>query len=479
LADFSGKWLRFSAFSGIQDKGSSFGAGPIVTDEGIARMPEDTRPPQPLRDAEPKQAAATAPPSGAASDPACPTLNGAGEESAHAGGGAPAPDSFVGTCVGDFELLAELGRGGMGIVYKAKQKSLDRTVALKMLQADPSRSETVLARFLAEARAAAALAHPNIVTIFQVGQCPAGHYFAMEYIDGPTLEEVLQKGPVPVPWAVTLLAHVAAAVHYAHTKGVIHRDLKPANIMIDRGRRPVVMDFGIAKMAGKASALTQEGLIIGTPAFMSPEQARSGAVPVGPRSDVYALGAILYTLLAGRFPFDEGSSLDTLLKVVSPQPPPSVRSIRSEVPGALERLCMKCLAKDPADRPASARALAEGLRRVKAHLPVAKEGLSSARRQMRSVVLVNRTTGKAVRLFNPCTLVGRSSDCDIVIKAADVSKRHCQILLEGDQVILEDLDSSNGTCVNGEAVERCVLHGGDEVEIAGHVFEVRLPAPKA
>jgi serine/threonine protein kinase len=347
-----------------------------------------------------------------------------------------------------------------------------------MLHADPSRNATVLARFLAEARAAAALAHSNIVTIYQVGECTLGHYIAMEYIDGSTLEAVMDKGAVPVPWAVSLLVPVAEAVHFAHSKGIVHRDLKPANIMIDRNRRPVVMDFGIAKVLGQAANITQEGLIVGTPAFMPPEQARPGLLPIGPRSDVYSLGAILYTLLAGRFPFDEGTALDTLLKVVSPEPPPLVRTLRSEVPGALERLCMKCLNKDPAGRPSSARALADALRRIKARLPAASPGLSTARRKVRSVVLVARATGKHLRLFNATTVIGRSSECDIVLQAPDVSKRHCRILLEERRVVLEDLQSSNGTCVNGKTVARCVLHDGDQVDIAGSIFEVRLPLQK-
>jgi serine/threonine protein kinase len=434
-------------------------------------MPEDVSPSQPLREIEPAAPVegATSTPRGSSNDSGCPTLAGAGTAPA-------APASFIGASIGDFELLAELGRGGMGVVYQAKQKSLDRVVALKMLHPDPSHSATVLARFLGEARAAASLVHPNIVTIFQVGECVLGHYIAMEYIDGPTLEAVMAKGPVPVPWSVGLLIPVSEAVHHAHSKGLIHRDLKPANIMIDRQRRPVVMDFGIAKTVGKPSNLTQEGLIVGTPAFMSPEQARSGAVPVGPRSDVYALGAILYTLLVGRLPFDEGAALDTLLKVVSPEPPPPVRSLRSEVPRALERLCMKCLEKDPADRPGSARAFADALRRIKARLPAAKQGLSSARRRVRSVLLVDCATSKALRLFYATTVIGRSSECDIVLKAPDVSKRHCQILLEQDRVILQDLSSSNGTCVNGEEIDRCVLQHGDQLEIGGSLFEVRFPS---
>jgi serine/threonine protein kinase len=432
-------------------------------------MPEESSPRQPLREADSEGALTDPRPPGALGDPS----------DSGSSTGTENPDSLVGSSFGDFELLAEIGRGGMGVVYKAKQKSLDRVVALKLLPTNPSRSQTVLARFLAEARAAAALAHPNIVTIFQVGECACGHYFAMEYVDGPTLEAVLRKGRLPIPWAVGLLIPVAEALHYAHGKGIIHRDLKPANIVIDHHHRPVIMDFGIAKMVGQTANLTQEGVIVGTPAFMSPEQARSGATPVGPRSDVYSLGAILYTLLAGRLPFDEGTTVDTLLKVVSADPPPPVRDFRPEVPVALERICLKCLSKDPADRPRTARALADGLRRIMAILPSTKSGSSGDRRKVPSVLLLAHETGKPLRMFNGTTLIGRASECDIVLKSQDVSKRHCQILLEGGRVVLEDLNSSNGTCVNGQAVEKCVLQDGDEVDIAGYVFTVRLPAGKS
>ena len=181
----------------------------------------------------------------------------------------PSPDytgkSLVGQIFGDFELTEELGRGGMGVVYKAWQKSLERPVALKMLLPQHTSNPELLTRFLAEARAAAGLAHPNIVSVHQVGESFAGPYFVMEFIDGPSVESLLPR-TLAVGWCVTLLITVAEAVQLAHSKGIIHRDLKPGNIMLHQSKRPVVMDFGIAKILSQGSRLTQQGSVFGTPA---------------------------------------------------------------------------------------------------------------------------------------------------------------------------------------------------------------------
>jgi serine/threonine protein kinase len=383
--------------------------------------------------------------------------------------------SLVGTCFGDFEILAELGRGGMGVVYKARQNSLDRLVAVKLLRGQSSDNPMVVARFQSEARAAAALSHPNIVNVYQVGDCPLGPYFVMEHIDGGSLETLLQKGPVPIAAAVNLLIVVTEAVHYAHSKGIIHRDLKPGNIMIDALRRPVVMDFGIAKFVGKSSGLTQEGAILGTPAYMPPEQAGEELAQVGPHSDVYALGAILYTLLTAKAPYEAETKLRTVLKVIGPEMPPPVRSLRPEVPAALERICMKCLNKRPADRFPTARALADELRRFRT-AAASRSGPSTQKAAALSLLLI--APGKQIRLFQGTTIIGRAADCDLVLRDDEVSKHHCQIVLGPGEVVVEDLGSTNGTIVNGETVERAVLHEGDRLSIAGHTFEVRLSRSK-
>lgn len=403
----------------------------------------------------------------------------------------PAPPSLVGTSFDGYDLVAELGRGGMGVVYKANQKSLDRFVAIKMLLGDAAQDPVRLARFLTEARASASLNHANIVQIYHVGQWAAGPYFAMELLEGQTLEALVQKKPLSATSAATLLILISEAVHFAHTKNIVHRDLKPANIMIDVNRRPVVMDFGIAKVLGQSQGLTQQGVVMGTPAFMAPEQAGEQLDRVGPHSDVYSLCAILYNALTGRLPFDEGTALRTVLKVIGPDLPPSIRSIRPEIPEALEKICMKGLSKDPAHRYASAQALADQLRRFRTnHLANndanQKPGDSSLIRRapmtskaaLPSVVLTAVATGKQVRLFNARTVLGRAPECDIVLKSSDISKQHCVILLSADEILIQDLGSANGIQVNGETISCRALKNGDRVMVGRYEFEVRIPGAR-
>jgi len=383
-----------------------------------------------------------------------------------------APLSLVGKTFGDFELLAEIGRGGMGVVFKARQISLERTVALKMLIGEHLLDPARLARFVSEARTIAGLDHPHIVHVYQIGQCEFGHFFAMEFVKGRTLEAVVrEKHPVPLAWAASIMTKVGEAIQHAHSKGVIHRDLKPANIIID-GRRPVVMDFGIAKYLGKSSSLTQQGTIVGTPAFMAPEQAGEDLVPVGPHSDIYSLGAILYMIVTGIPPYDGPTPLSTILKVLEPTPPAPLRDLRPDVPDELERIIMKCLAKRPADRFPSAGDLVEELRRFGAAKTTKRISAPSSR--LLRVVLTVEATGKKVRLHKPITLVGRAPECTLLVRASDVSKHHCQILIDTDKVVVEDLQSANGTYVNGKQVKKARLHDGDELRIADHAFGVRI-----
>jgi serine/threonine-protein kinase len=268
----------------------------------------------------------------------------------------PGPASF-----GKYELLRELGRGGMGVVYLARQRDLDRVVALKMILGPQLASPEQVERFHEEARAAARLSHPHIVQVYDAGVQHGQHYFAMQYVPGRSLGDLLQARSLTVEQAVTLLADVARAVAYLHGEGVVHRDLKPSNVLVDAGGRPYLTDFGLAKFLGSDSRLTSPGAVLGTPSYMPPEQA-AGSQEVGPRSDVYSLGAILYEMLTGRPPFREARQLDTLVQVLEGEPA-LPRRLNPRLPRELERICLCCLEKAPERRYPSAAALADDLER--------------------------------------------------------------------------------------------------------------------
>lgn len=266
----------------------------------------------------------------------------------------PAGNNF-----GKYELLGELARGGMGVVYKARQSGLDRVVALKMVLGSGGGAESAQ-RFLQEARAAAALDHPNVVPIYDTGEIDGKPYFTMALVDGPNLKgHVEQRLPVAIPEVVVLFAQIVAGVAHAHQADLIHRDLKPANVLIDRDGRPRVTDFGLAKRLTTESQLTQNGQVLGTPHYMAPEQARDSR-DVGKPADVYALGAILHFMLTGKPPFHAESYTDLLIKLVT-DPPVPPQAQRPDVPDDLNALCLACLEKDPAARPADAIQLAEAL----------------------------------------------------------------------------------------------------------------------
>jgi serine/threonine-protein kinase len=263
---------------------------------------------------------------------------------------------------GPYELVREIGRGGMGVVYEARQKGLDRSVALKMILAGHLASPELVRRFQSEARAAARLRHSNIVHIHDVGQFNGQHFFAMEYIEGPSLAERIKQGPTDANAAARLVSIVARAVEHLHQQGIIHRDLKPSNILLDADGQPYVTDFGLAKVFADGGDVTATGVIAGTPSYMAPEQAAGRRAEVTAAADVYSLGAILYELLTGKPPFHEESTFDTLMAVLSGDPP-LPRSLNPHVPRGLELICMKCLAKEPRDRYESAAALADDLDR--------------------------------------------------------------------------------------------------------------------
>jgi len=264
---------------------------------------------------------------------------------------------------GNYDLIEEIARGGMGVVYKARQRSLNRVVALKMILAGHLASEADVRRLYREAEAAAGLQHPNIVAIHEVGEHYGQHYFSMDYVEGRSLADVVRDGPLAPERAATYVRTIAEAIHYAHEQGILHRDLKPSNVLIDAADRPRVTDFGLAKRVEAGGGLTVTGAVVGTPSYMPPEQAAGGRLgEVGPASDVYSLGAILYELLVARPPFRAETTLDTVLLVLDAEPV-LPRKLNPAVPRDLETICLKCMEKRPSRRYGSARELADDLGR--------------------------------------------------------------------------------------------------------------------
>ena len=263
---------------------------------------------------------------------------------------------------GDYELLDEIARGGMGIVYKAKQTSLDRIVALKMILSGELAGDEEVQRFRTEAEAAANLDHPGIVPIYEIGERNGQHYFSMGFVEGESLADRVAEGPLAPKEAAQITLKVAEAVAYAHDKGVIHRDLKPANVLLDLNGDPKVTDFGLAKRVESDSDLTRTGAVMGTPSYMPPEQAAGKTDDIGPQADVYSLGAILYCLMTGRPPFQAANTLDTLMQVLEDQPEPPQR-LNPSVPRDLGIICLRCLEKNPQRRYLSAHELGKDLER--------------------------------------------------------------------------------------------------------------------
>jgi serine/threonine-protein kinase len=268
----------------------------------------------------------------------------------------------LGQHFGDHELLAEVGRGGMGVVFKARQLDLNRLVALKMILPGSLPTEDDLQRFRTEAESTARLQHPHIVAVFGVGELEGRHFYSMEFIDGPSLAQRLAKGPLPGRSAARYLVTIARAIHHAHGHGILHRDLKPSNILFDAEDQPHVTDFGLAKKIGGDSRQTRTGAILGTPSYMAPEQAQGKNRELGPACDVYGLGALLYEMLTGRPPFRSETPVDTLMHVLEREPAPP-RLLNPKIDRDLETICLKCLEKETRDRYASAEALALDLER--------------------------------------------------------------------------------------------------------------------
>ncbi len=287
-----------------------------------------------------------------------------------------------GLVFGDFELLGEIGRGGMGVVYRARQRSLGRIVALKMIATGRLAGPTEIERLRAEATAAAALQHPNIVAIHEIGEVGGQHFFTMEYIEGGSLAERVREHPLPAPRAARYVRTIADAVEEAHRRGILHRDLKPSNVLVDTNDQPRVTDFGLAKRVAAPSELTVIGQPIGSPSFMPPEQAQGRRSEIGPHSDVYGLGALLYHLLTGRAPF-AAETIEATLSQLLREEPVSPRILNPGVARDLETICLKCLEKEPARRYQTAAALADELGRFLDDQPITARPVGAAEKLWR------------------------------------------------------------------------------------------------
>ncbi len=321
--------------------------------------------------------------------------------------GAAAPVSGAGADIPGYEILGEVGHGGMGVVYKARQTRANRVVALKMILARSHATLEQKVRFQIEAEAVARLTHPHIVQLFEVGEHDGLPFFTLEFCDGSALDRKLKDGPLPAAEAAALVEKLARAVHYAHLRGVVHRDLKPANVLRTVDGVPKITDFGLAKRLDIDSSLSKTGEVLGTPSYMAPEQATGKTGEVGPAVDVYALGAVLYECLTGRPPFRAATTFETLQQVLNAEP--SAPSwLNPRVPRDLETICLKCLHKEPGKRYASADLLADDLGRFLRGEPVLARPVGRAERLWRwcrrNPVVAGLTAAVAVLLL--AALVG-------------------------------------------------------------------------
>jgi serine/threonine-protein kinase len=337
------------------------------------------------------------------------------------------PDGTALPRVPGYEVEALLGRGGMGVVFKARHVRLNRTVALKMVLAGDYASADDLVRFRREAEAVAALRHPHIVQVHDAGEVGGRPYFTMEYVEGGTLAHSLAANPLPPRRAAELLATLASAVQFAHKSGFIHRDLKPSNILLTPDGTPRITDFGLARAIDAGPEVTRSGALVGTPAYMAPEQARGDVRAVGPAADIYALGAVLYEMLTGRPPFAGQSAGETIHKVVSEEPTAPSR-LRPQVARDLETVCLKCLQKSPARRYASAQDLADDLHRFLDGKPVRARPVGPFER---AVKWARRRPGAALLAGVLLVLLATAVGAGVWLRQQEKDRREAKAQREG------------------------------------------------
>ncbi len=393
--------------------------------------------------------------------------------------------NWIGQTIGGYQIAEEIGHGGAATVYRAYQPQLERWVAIKIMHAAESSGTEFLARFRREAKAIAALRHPNILTIYDYGEKENIAYFVMEYVAGGTLKSSLTGQPQPWPDVATLILPVGHALAYAHSQGVVHRDVKPANILLARPDWPLLADFGLVKLLGRKRGITQPGVSIGTPAYFSPEQAAGDEVDH--RTDIYGLAIVLYELLTGRLPFDADSPIEMMLRRLRENPIPP-RHLNPLITPQLEAILLRALERDPDARYPTMEALLDDLSRQPGAtgrtmmepsrdtpLPTATTRLDAPGVAFgpRLVVL-----GTGAMLYIPDkneVIIGRSDphvpppDVDLGPYGggqAGVSRHHARLLHGPDGFLLDDLNSTNGTFVNSVPVtpgQPARVRGGDVI----------------
>ena len=375
---------------------------------------------------------------------------------------------------GDYELLEEIARGGMGVVYKARQLSLNRLVALKMILSGQLASEAEVKRFRTEAEAAASLDHPNIVPIYEVGEHEGRHYFAMRLVEGGNLANQISRFKDDLKAAAVLTANVARAVHHAHQRGILHRDLKPSNILVGPDGQPYVTDFGLARLVKQDSDLTHTGCIVGTPNYMAPEQALGKTKQLTTTSDVFSLGAILYQMLTGQVPFQAETPLETVKQVVETEPQrPS--SVNRRVDPDLETICLKCLAKDPQRRYGSAEALADDLHRWVKHETISARPATTRERAVKWIRR-HRIVFAAATAVTTSLILGLGSSTWLFLNEKEARKRAEAAEFTQGQLRQRAEASENSARAEGKRAEAAAVQA--KVALAANDFQeaIRLVA---